>query len=306
MVQPEQLQAALQLLAEARTPGVSDHSIRVQVPHLEALGVLVGELGTVRDQIVAAALGPGTCGAGAGLPGLAATLDRTTTVLQHQLGQIRLQPIGTGWSKFPRLVRDLALASNKQAQLEMEGRETLIDTTLLAAIKDCLLHLLRNGVDHGIEAPAVRLARGKPAEGRLCLRAAQEGRQLTLEITDDGAGIDPERIRQRAVERGLLTAAAAAVLPEEELRALIFQPGFSTAEQVTPISGRGVGMDVVKSNIEQIGGTLEIDSRPGVGTTFRIQISLAPALLRLTEGERSAAGEGKTSLGTMYRAAEER
>jgi two-component system, chemotaxis family, sensor kinase CheA len=297
LVQPEQLQSALQMLAEARTPGISENSIRVQVPHLEALGALVGELGTIRDQIVASA----TCRndrhprRGYPLPGLVAALDGITTALQQQVYKIRLQPLGTGWSKFPRLVRDLALASGKQVQFEMEGRETLIDTTLVAAIKDSLLHLLRNGVDHGIEPPAVRVAQGKPAEGRLCLRAVHQEGQLTLEIADDGAGIDPERIRRRAVERGLLTAAAAAAFPEEELQALIFRPGFSTAEQVTSISGRGVGMDVVKNNILEIGGTLEIDSCPGAGTLFRIRILLAPGLLGPMEGERSAAGEGENT-----------
>lgn len=204
----------------------------------------------------------------------------------------RMQPIGNVWGKFPRLVRDLSSLLGKQVRIEMEGKETELDKTIVEAIKDPLTHLVRNSVDHGIESPEARRAAGKPEEGCLLLRAYHEGGQVNIEITDDGAGLNFERIRKKAVEKGLIGADQAARMSEREAAQLILLPGFSTAEQVTSVSGRGVGMDVVKTNIEKIGGTLDVQSRPGQGTTVKIKIPLTlaiiPALIVTTGGDRYA------------------
>jgi two-component system chemotaxis sensor kinase CheA len=191
----------------------------------------------------------------------------------------RMQPIGNIFNKFPRVVRDLATACNKQVRIDMEGKETELDKTIIEAIKDPLTHLVRNSVDHGIETPEARKAAGKPVEGRLWLRAYHEGGQVNIEISDDGAGIDPARIKAKAIERGLIGAEQAVRLSDREILNLIFLPGLSTAEKVTSVSGRGVGMDVVKTNIEKISGTVDIHSVVGEGTTIRIKIPLTLAII---------------------------
>ena len=288
--------------ARAATPGAPDHdddhgdrrlgaadsSIRVDVGLLDKLMNLVGELVLARNQI----LQHTTAMSDTSFLGATQRLNLITTELQEGVMKTRMQPIGNVWSKFPRVVRDLALQCGKKVRIEMEGKDTELDKTIIEAIKDPLTHLVRNSVDHGIELPEARRERGKPEEGTLLLRAYHEGGQVNIEIIDDGAGIDPERIRRKAVEKGLLTADQAARLYEHELVAMIFQPGFSTAEQVSNISGRGVGMDVVKTNIEKIGGTLDIQSRVGEGTTLKIKIPLTlaiiPALVVSTAGDRYA------------------
>jgi two-component system chemotaxis sensor kinase CheA len=203
-----------------------------------------------------------------------------------------MQPIKTVWSKFPRVVRDLAVTCGKSVRIDMEGEETELDRTILEAIKDPLTHIVRNSVDHGIEAPGDRRAGGKGDEGRLLLRAFHEGGHVNIEISDDGQGIDAEKVRAKAVERGLITSERAARMSEREVLSLIFVPGFSTAERVTNVSGRGVGMDVVKTNIERIGGSIDVHSRLGEGTTLKIKIPLTlaiiPALVVTTGGERFA------------------
>src|SRR5208337_3278556 len=183
-------------------------------------------------------------------------------------------------------------ACEKQVRIEMQGKETDLDKTIIEAIKDPLTHLVRNAIDHGIETPEKRLAAGKPPQGRLFLRAFHEGGQVNIEITDDGAGVDLERLKQKSLEKGLVTPDQAARMSDRELLNLIFLPGFSTAEKVTNLSGRGVGMDVVKTNIEKIGGTVDIQSRPGQGTALKIKIPLTlaiiPALLVTSGGDRYA------------------
>lgn len=191
----------------------------------------------------------------------------------------RMQPIGNIWSKFPRVVRDVATSCGKQVRIEMEGKETDLDKTIIEAIKDPLTHIVRNSVDHGIETPEVRVANGKPAEGVLRLRAFHEGGQINIEITDDGAGIDPGRIKAAALSKGVAPAEQLARMSDQEAVRLIFEAGFSTAEKVTNISGRGVGMDVVKTNIEKIGGQVDIQSTVGEGTTLRIRIPLTLAII---------------------------
>jgi two-component system chemotaxis sensor kinase CheA len=204
----------------------------------------------------------------------------------------RMQPIGNIWSKFPRVVRDLATSCGKQVNIEMEGKETELDKTIIESIKDPLTHLVRNAVDHGVEMPEKRLASGKSAEGRLFMRAFHEGGQVNIEISDDGAGIDLERVKQKALEKGLIAPDQAARLSDREILNLLFLPGFSTAEKVTNVSGRGVGMDVVKTNIEKIGGTVDIQNRVGHGATVKIKIPLTlaiiPALVVTSGGDRYA------------------
>jgi two-component system chemotaxis sensor kinase CheA len=189
-----------------------------------------------------------------------------------------MQPIENVWGKFPRVVRDLALACGKRVQVEMEGKDTELDKIILEAIKDPLTHLIRNAVDHGIESPSQREAAGKPPEGRLFLRAYHEAGQVNIEISDDGAGIDRIAVKAKAVERGLITQEQAARMSEREAYQLIFLPGFSTAQKVTNVSGRGVGMDVVKTNIEKIGGMVDLQSAVSMGTTVKIQIPLTLAM----------------------------
>jgi two-component system chemotaxis sensor kinase CheA len=254
---------------------VSDASIRVDVGLLDRLMNLVGELVLARNQIL-------QLGATTRDPALHAgsqRLDLITSALQEGVMKTRMQPVGNVWSRFPRVVRDLSVACRKQVRVEMEGQETELDRSIVEAIKDPLTHIVRNAVDHGIERPEVRMAAGKPAAGRLLLRAYHEGGQVNIEISDDGAGIDPERIRRKAVERELITADEAARLTSREALDLIFAPGFSTAEAVTNLSGRGVGMDVVRTNIEKVGGTVDIHSDPGRGTTLNIRIPLTLAII---------------------------
>jgi two-component system chemotaxis sensor kinase CheA len=273
---------------DGRTGGIADTTIRVDVDLLEDLMNLVGELVLARNQIVQLT----TSTEDSTLLAPSQRLNLITTELQERAMKTRMQPIGNVWSKFPRVVRDLAVAFDKRVRIEMDGEDTELDKTLIESIKDPLTHLVRNAVDHGIEDPQVRQLAGKPAEGRLQLRAFHESGQVNLEITDDGAGIDPDRLRAKAVERQLLSAAEAEALSDREAFRLIFKPGFSTAEKVTNVSGRGVGMDVVKTNIERIGGSVDIQSVIGHGTTFRIKIPLTlaiiPALVVTSGGDRYA------------------
>jgi two-component system chemotaxis sensor kinase CheA len=191
----------------------------------------------------------------------------------------RMQPIGVAWSMMPRLVRDLARSCGKQVELEMQGAETELDRTIIEAIRDPLTHLVRNCCDHGLEATAVREAKGKPATGKLHLGAYHEGGHVIIEITDDGAGIDIGRVKSKALERGIVTPDQATRMSDHEAIQLIYRPGFSTAEKVTGVSGRGVGMDVVKTNIERAGGTIDVASRSGQGTAVHIKIPLTLAII---------------------------
>jgi two-component system chemotaxis sensor kinase CheA len=204
----------------------------------------------------------------------------------------RMQPIGQVWSKMPRVVRDLAVQLGREVDLQMEGHDTELDRSLLEALKGPLTHLVRNALDHGIEPPADRIAAGKPEQGRLLLRSYHESGQVVVEISDDGKGIDPEVISRFAVERGVITRDQASRMETREIVNLIFRPGFSTAAEVTNVSGRGVGMDVVRTNIERIGGTVDMQSQVGLGTTCRVRIPLTLAIipaLVIGEGEETYA-----------------
>ncbi len=275
-------------VAEHVPQHAADTTIRVDVGLLDKLMNLAGELVLARNQILQFAAGQDD----ASFVTTTQSLNLITTELQEGVMKTRMQPIRNVWDKFPRVVRDLAVACSKKARLEMDGGDTELDKTIIEAIKDPMTHVIRNCVDHGLESPEVRMAAGKPAEGRVALRAYHEGGQVNIEISDDGRGIDPEKIRDKAIQRGVVTAEQAARMSERQLVNLVFLPGFSTAEKVTNVSGRGVGMDVVKTNIEKIGGSVDIQSSPGSGTTLKIKIPLTlaiiPALIVTSGGERFA------------------
>jgi two-component system chemotaxis sensor kinase CheA len=267
---------------------VADSTIRVDVGLLDKLMNLVGELVLARNQVLQFT----TDQKDTGFVATSQRLNLITSELQEGVMKTRMQPIGNLWSKLPRLVRDLALACGKQIRVEMEGKEIELDKTLIEAIKDPLAHMVRNSVDHGVESPEKRIAAGKPAEGVLLLKAYHEGGQVDIEISDDGGGINFEKVKQKALERGLITQEQAARMGDREAANLIFLPGFSTAEKVTNVSGRGVGMDVVRTNIEKINGTIDLQSKLGQGSTFKIKIPLTlaiiPALTVTSGGDRYA------------------
>jgi len=266
-------------------PG-TDANIRVGVGLLNKLMDLVGELVLTRNQI----LQFNAQREDATLNTTSQRLNLITSELQEGVMKTRMQPIGTVWQNLPRVVRDMAVSLGKQIQIRMEGEETELDRTIIEAIKDPLIHLVRNACDHGIENPDMRVAAGKPSQGTMSLRAYHEGGQVNIEIGDDGAGIDVARIKAKAVDKGILRSDQAEKLSEREAMNLIFQPGFSTAATITRVSGRGVGMDVVKSNIEKIGGTVDVFSRLSEGTTIKIRIPLTlaiiPGLVIASGGER--------------------
>ncbi|MCZ6752794.1 MAG: chemotaxis protein CheA [Acidobacteria bacterium] len=277
-VHPKEVMQALNTQAESRTTGMADANIRVDVGVLDKLMNLVGELVLARNQILQYNSSRKDS-ADTAFTYTTQRLNLITTELQEGVMKTRMQPIDNIWSKFPRVVRDLALACGKEVRIEMEGKETELDKTIIEAIKDPLTHLVRNSVDHGIETPEVRAAAGKPAAGRLLLRAFHEGGQVNIEITDDGAGIDPEKMKQKALEKGMITSEQASQMSEREQLHLIFLPGFSTAEKVTNVSGRGVGMDVVKTNVEKIGGVIDVSSTLGHGSTVKMKIPLTLAII---------------------------
>ncbi|MCR1786391.1 chemotaxis protein CheA [Nocardioides carbamazepini] len=271
---------------ERRT--VVESSVRVDVDLLDDLVDLVGELVLTRNQLLQRSLGS----ADAELVRASQRLDLVASELQESIMKTRMQPIGQVWSKLPRVVRDLSHQLGREVELVMEGHETELDRSLLEAVKDPLTHLVRNSLDHGIEPPDVRRAAGKAAKGTLTLRAYHESGQVVVEIADDGKGIDPATIGAVAVERGVVTRDQLARMDGRDVLGLIFRPGFSTAAAVSNISGRGVGMDVVRTNIERIGGSVDVASEPGLGTTTRVRIPLTlaiiPALVVGEGGERYA------------------
>lgn len=287
--QPEDCAKAEGASTKVEAPCASaaaDANVRVGVTLLDKLMDLVGELVLARNQI----LQFNAAREDSDFDATSQRLNLITSELQEGVMKTRMQPIGTVWNKLPRLVRDIGISLGKQVRLHMEGAETELDRTIIEAIKDPLVHLVRNACDHGIEAPEVRAQAGKAAHGTLKLRACHEGGQVNIEIADDGAGIDLQRVKQRAIEKGMLRPEQLQKLSEREAFNLIFQPGFSTAAAVTNLSGRGVGMDVVKSNVEKIGGVIDISSRPGEGTSVKLKIPLTlaiiPGLVISSGGER--------------------
>ncbi len=250
-------------------------TIRIDTKRLDAIVNLVGELvlarnrlktlrGSRRDDEVDRAI---------------AALDVTTTRLQSAVMKTRMQPVGRVFSRFPKVARDVARAVRKEVDLELLGAETELDRTLVESLADPLVHLVRNAIDHGVEAPDQRERAGKPRAGKVTLAARQEGDHIAIEVRDDGGGIDPEVIKAKAREKGLIDAESAARLGAEEALQLVFLPGFSTKAEVTDISGRGVGMDVVQSRIRELNGRVTIHSRLGEGTRFLIRVPLTLAIL---------------------------
>src|SRR6201999_4127100 len=250
-------------------------TIRVTVDALEHLMTVVSELVLIRNQLIQTLrLEPESP--------FAAPLNRlnqVTSELQEGVMTTRMQPIGGAWAKLPRLVRDLANELGKKIDLSMVGQETELDRQVLELIKDPLTHMVRNSADHGLEAPADRRAAGKPEQGRIRLNAFHEGGHIVIEIGDDGRGLHVEKIRQKIIANGLATEADLAGMTNQQIQAFIFRAGFSTAAAVTSVSGRGVGMDVVKTNIERIGGTVDLTSEAGAGTVFTVKIPLTLAMV---------------------------
>ncbi len=267
-------QPAAAAAAEKKLRG--GQSVRVDIEKLDALLNLVGELVINKTRLE-------QIGLTHRLTDLVETIeqmDRVTTDLQSVVMKVRMVPVGQVFNRFPRMVRDLARELNKEINLVIEGEETELDRTVIDEIGDPLVHLLRNSIDHGIESTEVRKARGKNPIGEVRLTAAHEGNNVVIEVTDDGKGIDPDVIRRKAVEKGLITAQEAEKMDANEAVRLVFLPGFSTAEVLTDISGRGVGMDVVKTKIESLGGMVDVETKLGFGSKFKIRLPLTLAIIQ--------------------------
>ena len=267
--------AAAEVAAEGAGGIAAPQTIRVSVDVLEDLMMLVSELVLTRNQLLQLARAHQSDAFTVPLQ----RLSHITSDLQEGVMKTRMQPIGNAWAKLPRLVRDLSHELGKKIELDMRGAQTELDRQVLELIRDPLTHMVRNSADHGLESPEQRRAAGKPETGRILLNAYHEGGHIIIEIGDDGRGLPVEKIRAKALANGLATEADLAQMHERDILRFIFAPGFSTAQQVTSVSGRGVGMDVVKTNIEKIGGTVELASKEGRGTTFTIKIPLTLAIV---------------------------
>jgi two-component system chemotaxis sensor kinase CheA len=266
----------------------TETTVRVDTQRIDALVNATGELVLVRNRLANLT----ARGTDSEMERAVNNLNRVAADLQMAALRMRMQPIGRLFQRFPRIVRDLARKLGKRVTLEQHGEDTNLDRTLVESLADPLIHLLRNAVDHGLEDPDARAQAGKPAEGTVTLSAGQEGERILISISDDGRGMDPEVLRRKAIEKGIINAEQAHALEPAECLALIFRPGFSTRSEISDISGRGVGMDVVKTNVAALGGTIDIDSTPGTGTTIRIGIPLTLAIMRVLMvrvGERQLA-----------------
>lgn len=272
----------------ASPAAAGDPQVRVAVRILDRLMSLAGELVLARNQLLQVV----ALHAHPALEPVAARVDQVASDLQEVVMQSRMQPIGNVFGKFNRIVRDLSAKLGKKCELRIEGSEVELDKTILEAIGDPLTHLVRNSLDHGVEAPETRRTRNKAPYGTLLLRACHQAGKVRISIVDDGAGIDADRVKRKAVERGVISAEQAAAMNKQEAVGLIFHPGFSTADQVTDLSGRGVGMDVVKTNIVRIGGSVDVETALGDGTSIHITLPLTlaiiPSLIVRSGGERFA------------------
>lgn len=260
-------------MREQRQGADAATSIRVATEKLDSLVNLVGELVTVQARLTQTALTTGT----PALLSIAEEVERLTASLRDNAMNIRMLPIGTTFSKFKRLVRDLSSELGKEIEMVADGAETELDKTVIERLSDPLVHIIRNSIDHGIEPPAARVAAGKPKQGTIHLSALHSGAHVLIRVQDDGAGLDAAAVRSKAVEKGLIQADAE--LSEREMLELILAPGFSTAKNVTGVSGRGVGMDVVKRAIDALRGTIEISSEKGRGTTITLKLPLTLAII---------------------------
>ena len=254
---------------------IANQNIRVGVDLLEHLMTMVSELVLTRNQLLQMVRGRTDNEFAAPLN----RLSHVTSELQEGVMKTRMQPIGNAWAKLPRVIRDLSISLDKKIDLKMIGKETELDRQVLELIKDPLTHMVRNSADHGIESPEVRRAAGKPDVGTVTLKAYHEGGHINIELIDDGSGINVEAVKQKALDTGVVTESQLDSMSDQQVLQLIFRPGFSTATVVTNVSGRGVGMDVVKTNVEKIGGNVEVSSTPGKGSTFVIKIPLTLAIV---------------------------
>jgi two-component system, chemotaxis family, sensor kinase CheA len=255
----------------------AETTVRVDTTRLDALVSRAGELVLLRNRLLSLA----SRSDNESLATMAGDLDRVSDDLQTAVLGMRMQPVGRLFQRFPRIVRDLARQLGKEIELVTEGEDTDLDRSLVEALADPLIHLLRNAVDHGLEDPAGRERAGKPRKGKVKLSASQRGERIVISVSDDGRGMDPEVLRRKAVEKGVIDATQAARLSEVECYELIFRPGFSTAATISDISGRGVGMDVVKTRVAELGGTLRVHSRLGSGSTLELTVPLTLAILRV-------------------------
>jgi len=267
--------AANNIAAKPAKPSQGETTVRVDTKRLDQIMNMVGELVLVRNRLASL----GMTKEDEELTKALSNLDAVTTDLQGAVMKTRMQPIKKVFGRFPRVVRDLARSLNKEIKLILEGEETDLDKNLVEALADPLVHLVRNSVDHGIETPDTRESAGKPREGIVLLSASQEGDHILLTIRDDGAGMNAEKLKEIAIKRGVLDADAAARMSDKEAFSLIFSPGFSTKTEISEVSGRGVGMDVVKTKITQLNGTISIESEIGVGTILEIKVPLTLAIL---------------------------
>ncbi|WP_417832344.1 chemotaxis protein CheW [Terasakiella sp.] len=261
--------------AAPKEASVASQTIRVNVELLENLMTLVSELVLTRNQLLQMVRGSDDSVFKVPLQ----RLSHITSDLQEGVMKTRMQPIGNAWAKLPRIVRDLSVESNKKIDLQMIGAETELDRQVLELIKDPLTHMVRNSADHGLEQPSERVEIGKPQVGTITLNAFHEGGHIIIEITDDGKGLNTDRIKAKIIENGLASEADLEAMSDQQIHQFIFRAGFSTAQKVTSVSGRGVGMDVVRTNIEKIGGTIELKSIEGKGSTFTIKIPLTLAIV---------------------------
>jgi len=269
--------SAIEARASASAKPAAETTVRVDTTRLDALVNRAGELVLLRNRLLSLA----SRSDNESLSAMAGDLDRVSDDLQNAVLGMRMQPVGRLFQRFPRIVRDLARQLGKDIELITEGEDTDLDRSLVEALADPLIHLLRNAVDHGLEDPAGRERAGKPRKGKVKLSASQRGERIVISVSDDGRGMDPDVLRRKAVEKGVIDAAQAARLSEVECYELIFRPGFSTAAQISDISGRGVGMDVVKTRVAELGGTLQVHSRLGFGSTLELTVPLTLAILRV-------------------------
>jgi two-component system chemotaxis sensor kinase CheA len=277
---PKKVEVAQPIIAKkeekkSAAPPQAETTVRVDTKRLDQIMNMVGELVLVRNRLLSLSSNAND----ESMAKAIANLDVVTGDLQGAVMKTRMQPIKKVFGRFPRVVRDLARTLKKEITLVLEGEETDLDKNLVEALADPLVHLVRNSVDHGIEMPEERKAAGKPTMGTVKLTASQEGDHILLSIIDDGKGMDPEKLIEIAVSRGVMDADAAARMTDVEAFNLIFAPGFSTKTEISEVSGRGVGMDVVKTKINQLNGTVNIDSKMGVGTTLEIKVPLTLAIL---------------------------
>ena len=261
-----------------------EQTIRVDVKRLDQLMNLIGELVLAKNRLIKIYNDVEERYEGEKfleeLNQVVSSISIVTTDLQIAVMKTRMLPIGKVFNKFPRLVRDLARELGKKVRLIIEGEDTELDKSIIEEIGDPLVHMIRNAIDHGIEPPEERVKAGKPEEGTIWLKAYNEGNMIVIEIKDDGRGMDPEKLKQKAIEKGIITPQEAENMSDKEAFMLIFKPGFSTAAKITNVSGRGVGMDVVKTNIEKLNGIIEVDSVPGKGSTFKLKIPLTLAIIQ--------------------------